>query len=1598
LVYGYFFKSSVYIILPLKYLNFTQGTPKCPRNPNRERERERERERVKTARAVLGVSVVTSALLFSGCGSSSGGNSGATISGLAIDGYIRGATACIDRNYNQSCDSDEPNATTQSGGQFTIPASATDSGNYPIVIYADTNAYDEGTSSYFTTPLKLTAPSGVTTITPITTLIQQKLKDNNDGNLTKAESEVATLLGVASDKLYIDYVASGDSATLAKAQQVATKIQNNNGDLSTVITDINTNGLTNQSNNNNNNESDENNNNTPPSPPTATSQSSTINEDNTLVFTQEAFSSGFSGGNLTKIKITALPTNGTLKLNGTDVTLTQEITTANLADLTYTPNSNYNGNDSFKGQGFDGTSWSSEASMNIAVSSVNDTPTITSNASFSINEGTTSVATLTSSDGDNDTLTYSIVDGLDGAKFSLHSSSGILSLVSALDYENPTDVDTNNQYKVQVKVADGNGGESTQTITVSIVNTNDTAPVLNDSTISLSENATVGSNIATIVASDSDGDISNLTYTITSGNSDNKFTLNSTTGVLQLNGAVDYEGTQTYALGIEVSDGVNTDTATLTINITNTNDTAPNISGTPDTSIAENSSYTFTPTSSDSDGDSLTFSITNKPSWASFNTSTGELSGTPSYSDSGTYSNITISASDATHTTNLTSFTITVTNVNRAPTATTESFSTNEDTAYSGTLTGTDADGDTITYSKVSDPTHGTLTINSNGTFTYTPSSNYNGSDSFTYKASDGVADSSNKTVTVTVNSVNDTGGVTSQSASVNEDATKTFTSAEFSAGFSDIDGDSLTKIKITALPTNGTLKLNGTDVTLNQEITTANLADLTYTPNSNYNGNDSFSGQGFDGTTYSDTASMNITVNSINDVPAASNFTYSTDIGNSAKTFNWKTLSSASDIDNDTLTATVKTQGSKGNSVISGDSITYTPNTNQSGSDSVVITISDGNGGTIDSTITVNSIDTIAPTISTLSPADDGTNIGVNSDLVVTFSENIAKVAGKNITIKKSSDSSTVETIDATKAVVSNTQATINPTTTLSGETSYYIEIESGAFTDSAGNAFAGIANTTTWNFTTAETTAPTTTSVAVPANATYLLNQNLDFTVNFSESVNITGAPRIALMIGGSTKYATYQSGSGTSAVTFRYAVESGLSDTDGITVGALELNSGGIKDGANNNATLTLNSVGNTENVKVETTPPTITATYPITNATSVGPYTWIEFTFSKAMDATTLTTANITLNNSKSCSSVEYNTTSYIAKCLVYDLTNTNTKLSDSTAYTATISTSVKDTAGNAIANAYNLSFTTGAENKLSRLRTGQTTSYANYDDGWYVTNGNLGIERSFTRNTDTVGEEYVIDNATGLMWQDDAVNLNAANGWSGANTACDNSLLGGYDDWRLPTFEEFNSIVKSGASWWAIFSELQNPAHYAPNSSKTGRYYWTNTSYIGASNHKWLNAIHWGTFATEVDNQVFSNTFYRCVRGAENIKSIFIRDTNKEVVLDISNGLMWQDDSAAKTATSTWDGAMPVCENLTLGGYTDWRLPNKNELANLADRDKYDPAISPTFVNVVSNNYLTSNLDNEYAYYPQVINFHTGGYDGGVERDSTNYVRCVRGGQ
>jgi hypothetical protein len=195
--------------------------------------------------------------------------------------------------------------------------------------------------------------------------------------------------------------------------------------------------------------------------------------------------------------------------------------------------------------------------------------------------------------------------------------------------------------------------------------------------------------------------------------------------------------------------------------------------------------------------------------------------------------------------------------INDAPVADAQSLTTDEDTPLTVTLTGSDVDGDSLTFTVVTQPAHGSLT----GTapdLTYTPDPDFNGADSFTFIVNDGELDSAVANIDITINAVNDAPTADAQSLTTDEDTPLAVTLTG-----SDVDGDSLTFTVVTP-PAFGSL--------------TGTAPDLTYTPDPDFNGADSFTFIVNDGELESAVANIDITINAVNDAPTADDQDLQTD------------------------------------------------------------------------------------------------------------------------------------------------------------------------------------------------------------------------------------------------------------------------------------------------------------------------------------------------------------------------------------------------------------------------------------------------------------------------------------------------------------------------------------------------------------------------------------------------------------------------------------------------------------------------------------------------------------------------------------------------
>ena len=253
------------------------------------------------------------------------------------------------------------------------------------------------------------------------------------------------------------------------------------------------------------------------------------------------------------------------------------------------------------------------------------------------------------------------------------------------------------------------------------------------------------------------------------------------------------------------------------------------------------------------------------------------------------------------------------------------------------------------------------------------------------------------------------------------------------------------------------------------------------------------------------------------------------------------------------------------------------------------------------------------------------------------------------------------------------------------------------------------------------------------------------------------------------------------------------------------------------------------------------------------------------------------------------------------------------------------------------------------------------------------------------NTYTVdGNGTVTDEVSGLVieQEDDDVQRN----WNDANTYCSDLNTSGLS-WRLPTIDELIALVDRNSSNPAISSEFTNT-----NNNQ----YWSSSDYLAT-----VEDDAWSVrFSDGITNDPDKNSslYVRCVHSSSDTNDTvdYVRDDLKEIVLDTSTNLMWQDtaQSIGSANQKTWDAAVQQCIDLNLTGENDWRLPSLSELDSITDKSRYAPAINPEFQNVESSHFWSSTEkfgDTSEAWYTY---FYCGCNDIKLKTTLSN-VRCVR---
>lgn len=312
--------------------------------------------------------------------------------------------------------------------------------------------------------------------------------------------------------------------------------------------------------------------------------------------------------------------------------------------------------------------------------------------------------------------------------------------------------------------------------------------------------------------------------------------------------------------------------------------------------------------------------------------------------------------------------TISVTTSNQVPVADSGSYILTEDIPLTQTLSGSDPDGMPVTFVLDVDGSNGTVSLSSTGEFTYTPDADFNGVDSFTFHVSDGVFDSTVQTVTLTIDPLNDNPVAVADAFTVNEDGSLDTTPL---ANDSDVDTGDVFTLNSVNPAINGTAVMSG------------NL--VTYTPNPNYCGTDTFQYTTADlsGAT-SNAGSVTMTVTCMNDAPTAASGSY-TMTGNvitNSGSILYGTLS-GSDIDaGDILTYNIVQNVLSGTLILTGSAFSYEPDIDFTGSEMFTFNVTD-TGGLTSSTVTVNI--TVLPNDYNTAPVAYSGSFTINEDTGIT-------------------------------------------------------------------------------------------------------------------------------------------------------------------------------------------------------------------------------------------------------------------------------------------------------------------------------------------------------------------------------------------------------------------------------------------------------------------------------------------------------------------------------------------------------------------------------------------------------------------------------------
>jgi len=222
-------------------------------------------------------------------------------------------------------------------------------------------------------------------------------------------------------------------------------------------------------------------------------------------------------------------------------------------------------------------------------------------------------------------------------------------------------------------------------------------------------------------------------------------------------------------------------------------------------------------------------------------------------------------------------------------------------------------------------------------------------------------------------------------------------------------------------------------------------------------------------------------------------------------------------------------------------------------------------------------------------------------------------------------------------------------------------------------------------------------------------------------------------------------------------------------------------------------------------------------------------------------------------------------------------------------------------------------------------------------------------------------------------------------------------FGGISNWRLPTIKEIANLVNSsiGSPGPCIdVSFFPNTASFVPSADSS--FYWSSTTFAASIGSAWQMDFATGHGSTAGKN---SSQFVYAVSGIHSDLLDRWVDNADGTITNSATGLMWQQATAPKRYD--WGESLAYAEDLTLAGYSDWRLPTIKELRSLVNYYSNNPAaIVSLFPDTVPSIYWSSTTNTTTIYGTSVawgINFY-GGHDNSPYKWLIQYARAVRGGQ